>query len=181
MKYLLVALLALPLCGQGPVQRQLLPQVRGFLQLTDAQVLGIVLNNDTYNRGIQERIQRIRQVQMEIAVETQKLNLDSDALGVRYAEIEWICRDLRDMANRLQQQNLSLLNEEQRKRLKTLEEVMRMVPLMGEAQMSNLLGNWNTAPAGLNGSSSPAGAPGIGVNAVFGCPGTGILALQPAQ
>jgi hypothetical protein len=175
MKYLLAALLILPLCGQAVPPRQLIPQVRQYLQLTDTQALGIALNGDEYNRSIQERIQRIRQVQMEIAAETAKDPLDNAALGVRYAEVELICRDLRDLANNLRKQNLALLTDEQRTKLKTLEDVMKLLPTATEAQMSNLLGAWTTAPAGVNVSASVLNVPIPGVGAIYGCTGTGFL------
>lgn len=50
-------------------------------------MLGIVLNNDQYNRSIQERMQRVRQVQIEIVAETGRDQVDPAALGVRYTEI----------------------------------------------------------------------------------------------
>jgi hypothetical protein len=178
MTYMIFALLALPLCAQMQPHRQLLPQVREYLQLTNAQVLGIALNNDEYNRSIQERLQRVRQVQTEITAETAKDPLDPASLGVRYAEIELICRDLRDLANSLQKQNLALLTDEQRTKLKTLEAALKLIPVLAEAQMSNLLGNWTTPPNVMNGSAGFVTGAFLGVNAINGCSGTGALALK---
>ncbi|MCL5745913.1 MAG: hypothetical protein M1541_18640, partial [Acidobacteria bacterium] len=48
-----------------------------------------------YNGWSMEKQNRIRQVQSEIADETAKEDLDPGAIGIRYAEIEAICRDLR--------------------------------------------------------------------------------------
>lgn len=175
---MLFAVLALPLCAQMQPPRQMLPQVREYLQLTNAQVLGIALNNDDYNRTIQERLQRVRQVQIEIAAETAKDPVDPAALGVRYAEIELICRDLRDLANTLQKQNLALLTDEQRTKLRTLEEALKLLPVLTEAQMSNLLGNWTSPPNVMNGSSGFVTGSFLGVNAINGCSGTGMLALR---
>ncbi|HEY3441150.1 MAG TPA: hypothetical protein VGK29_10380 [Paludibaculum sp.] len=175
MKYLLWLMAALPLCAQTTPPRQLLPQVREYLELTNVQVFAIALNSDEYNRGIQERIQRVRQVQMEIAAETAKDPLDSAALGVRYTEIELICRDLREIANTLRKQNLALLTDAQLVKLKLLEEAMKLLPVATEAQMSNLLGSWATAPGSMNVTANIVNVPIPGVNAVNGCSGTGIL------
>jgi len=178
MKYGFLSLLALTLCAQTQPPRQLLPQVREYLQLTDAQVSGIALNNDEYNKSIQERLQRVRQVQAELAVETAKDPLDESALGVRYVEIELICRDLRDFANTLQKQNLVLLTDEQRAKLKALEEALKLIPVMIETQNSNLLGPWTIPPNGLNSNNGGVGVFLIAGNAVNGCSGTGMLTIR---
>jgi hypothetical protein len=178
MKCLLCILVALPLSAQTQPPRQLLPQVRDFLQLTNSQVLGIALNNDEYNRNIQDRLQRVRQVQTEIAVETAKDPVDPAQLGVRYTEIELICRELRDLANNLQKQNLALLTDEQRTRLKALDDVYKLLPVLIEAQMSNLLGIWTTAPNAMNGSNTFISGASLPVSPLNGCSGTGILALR---
>lgn len=177
MKFLCLVLMVLPLCAQTQPP-QLIPQIREYLQLTDTQVLGIVLNNDQYNKSIRERIQRVRQVQAEIAAETANDPMDPAALGVRYAEVELICRDLRDLANTLQKQNLILLTEEQRTKLKSLADALKLLPVMIEAQMSNLLGNWTTAPNLINSGSASVNVSILGANAVNGCSGTGTLALR---
>ncbi|HYZ86828.1 MAG TPA: hypothetical protein VE621_20600, partial [Bryobacteraceae bacterium] len=44
-----------------------IPALRGYLNLTDAQVERILANNSTYNREVRERQLRISQVQAEIA------------------------------------------------------------------------------------------------------------------
>ena len=83
-----------------PTDSALVPQLREYLQLTPTQVLGISFNNDYYDRQQAIRSLRIAEVQAEIAVETAKDPLDSAALGVRYAEIELIRRDLREARQR---------------------------------------------------------------------------------
>lgn len=157
---------------------QLLPQVREYLQLTNAQVSGISLNNEEYNKSARERLQRVRQVQTEIAVETAKDQLDSAALGTRYTEVELICRDLRDLANTLQKQNLVLLTDEQRAKLKSLEEALKLFSVQTEAQLSNLLGNWPTPPSLLLSDRASISVSMPTVNAIYGCSGTGLLIVR---
>ena len=74
-----------------------LAQVKQFLQLSDSQLQTILSNNDEYNRWSFEKQARIRQVQSEIAEETARQPLDPSALGIRYAEVESICREMRTL------------------------------------------------------------------------------------
>ncbi|GEM_PF-5256695 len=177
MKYLLSAFLFMPLLAQQQQTRPMLPQVREYLQLTNAQVLLIVANNDDYNRNAAERQQRIRQVQSEIAEITASDNLDAAALGVRYQEIELICRDLKQISLTYQKTNLGLLTDEQKTKLKALEDAWKFLPQILEAQSANLISSGVTAPGGfssaliLNSSSMlPNGA-----GSINGCSGVGLL------
>src|SRR5450759_72513 len=89
---------------QTPVQ-----QVKAYLELTDVQVSQIVLNLNDYGRLVSQRQQRMYQVQSEIQVETAKSPLDPAALGIRYAEIEALCRNVRDEGIAAQDRNVTLL------------------------------------------------------------------------
>ncbi len=100
---------------------QPLALVKEFLQLTDSQLEAILTNNDEYNRWSWEKQNRIQQVQNEIGDETSKDTLDPTALGIRYAEIESICRNMKDQAARFQKKNVEMLNDTQRAELKGLE------------------------------------------------------------
>src|ERR1700752_3534341 len=77
-----------------PPPQQVLPLVRQFLGLTDAQVTAILQNNDDYNTFSFQQQQRIRNSQSQTAIETAKDQLDPMALGTLYAGIESACRDL---------------------------------------------------------------------------------------
>ncbi len=92
-----------------------------------------------------------------------------------------ICRELRDLANTVQTQNLILLTDAQKNKLKALAGALKLVPVLGEAQMSNLLGVWATAPGGLNGYNTSANSKLLGMNAINGCSGTGLLVPRPVQ
>jgi hypothetical protein len=103
-------LIFLPIAVSGSAWAQPLSQVQQFLQLSDSQLQTILTNNDDYNRWSGDKQNRIRQVQTEIADETRKSPLDPNALGIRYAEIETICREMKDRANESRTQNISVLN-----------------------------------------------------------------------
>jgi hypothetical protein len=119
---------------QLPVQ-----QVKAYLGLTDVQVSQIVLNLNDYGRLASQRQQRIFQVQSEIQQETAKSPLDPSALGIRYAEIEAICRTVKDEAAAAQRRNLALLTDAQAVKVKALEDALKLAPMINEAHQAGLL------------------------------------------
>jgi hypothetical protein len=123
----------------GPNPQPPFQQVKAYLGLTDAQVTQIVLNLNEYGRLVSQRQQRMFQVQTEIQQETAKSPLDAAALGVRYAEIETICRNVKDEAVAVQNRNLGLLTEPQKVKLKVLEDAFKLFPIISEAQNSGVL------------------------------------------
>jgi hypothetical protein len=126
----------------GPNPPPPFQQVKGYLGLTDAQVSQIVLNLNDYGRLVAQRQQRMFQVQSEIQQETAKSPLDPAALGIRYAEIETICRNVKDEAIAAQDRNLTLLTDAQKAKLKVLEDAAKLFPIISEASNAGLL----TAP-----------------------------------
>jgi hypothetical protein len=145
--HLSVAFLLLPgcVCSQaqiispGPYPQPPFQQVKAYLVLTDAQVSQIVLNLSDYGRLVSQRQQRMFQVQSEIQMETAKSPLDPAALGIRYAEIETICRNVRDEGIAAQNRNLGVLTDAQKAKLKALEDAYKLLPIINEAQNAGLL------------------------------------------
>jgi hypothetical protein len=115
------------------------PTVSEFLELSETQAAAITENNARYNESTSRRIARIMQVQVEIAEETAREPLDPAALGIRYAEVEARCREIKDDAVRSRQANRAVLTEVQRERLKALEEAVKLYPVVTGAAYSNLL------------------------------------------
>lgn len=152
--------------AQPPFFYQPLAQVKQFLQLSDSQLQTILANNDNYNRSSAEKQNRIRQVQGEIADETGKSQLDPTAIGIRYVEIENLCRQIKEQAGTSQQQNLSVLSDAQKSKLTILSDALKLAPVIAEAQSGNLLGGPNFAPSGFT---------GIPTGVVFGVPLGGVI------
>jgi len=123
----------------GPNPQPPFQQVKAYLELTDAQVTQIVLNLNDYGRLVAQRQQRMFQVQSEIQEETAKSPLDPAALGIRYAEIEAICRNVRDEGIAAQNRNLAVLTDAQKAKLKVLEDASKLFPIINEAQNAGLL------------------------------------------
>jgi hypothetical protein len=155
-----------------PFRFEPLNQIRQYLQLTDSQLRTILTNNEEYNRWSAERQNRIRQVQTEIGEETAKSPLDPAALGIRYAEIETICREMKDRANESRTRNLDVLNPDQKTRLGAIEEALKLAPVISEAQYGNLTGTLTTPPYAFTSISMAVGGGAIGssiIGPVNGC------------
>ena len=121
-------------------------QVRQFLALTDSQLAAIVQNNSDYNSFSSQQQRQIRNAQTQIAVETTKDSLDPMAIGALYAGIESACRDLRNKAAATQKQNISILTDAQKAKLNTLNDAMKLAPVISEAQSGKLLGSAGSPP-----------------------------------
>ena len=138
--------------GQGPGAPVIMPgfppELANYLQLTREQVDQIMRLNGEFNRLFAEKSARMLQVQREIVEWTKAQPLDPHQLGIRYAELEAIRRQLHDERIRTTEKTRAVLNEMQKARLRVLEEAMKLQPRIGEAVCVGLL-----AP--------PPGVPGV--------------------
>jgi hypothetical protein len=146
MRYLYLCLfVAGSLWGQGgtsPILRpfpQYLGEIRTYLALTDEQVAKMQRQIDDYSRWAALRQRRMSEVQLEIAVETAKTPLDPAALGVRYAEVEAIRREIAERGDALVPANVAVLTEAQKVKLKALEEALKLVSTGDQAKVLKLL------------------------------------------
>ncbi len=131
---LLVFTLVASVWGQGPIfieQRPFLVQIREYLALTEAQFNRIQQQNSDFSRWSQTQSQRIFEVQREISVETARQPLDPVALGLRYAEVETIRRAIAERRAKLVPENVAVLTDLQKMKLKALEEAMRLAETVG--------------------------------------------------
>ena len=113
--------------------------IHKYLELTDAQALKISQQNSEFGTWSSVRSQRMYEVQFEIGVETAREPLDPAALGVRYAEVEAIRREIAERNAKLIAANLAVLTPAQVVKLKALEEAMKLAPTGSEAQALKLL------------------------------------------
>jgi hypothetical protein len=125
---------------------QPLGQVQQFLQLTDSQLQTILSNNGDYNQFAMTKQTRITQLQTEIATEIARDTLDPMALGVRYVEIETVCRELRNQATAYQTKNAAILTDAQKAKLQVLQDAVKLAPVVSDAQSGNLIGSPTYAP-----------------------------------
>jgi len=114
-------------------------RIREFLALTEAQTIKISEQNGAFLRWSQPRSQRMFEVRFEILAETAREPLDPAALGVRYAEVEAIRREIAERNTKLIAENVAVLTPAQAVKLKALEEALKLVSTGGEAQSVKLL------------------------------------------
>ena len=139
--YLILILYAAPAWGQVRIYDpfQPLAQIKNYLQLSDSQYQTILSNNQQFNDWSGAKQSRIFQVQNEIALETAKDTLDPMALGVRYLEVELICRDIKQKTAATQTINAGVLTDQQKSKLKTLDDAVKLAPVISDAQNARLL------------------------------------------
>lgn len=164
----------LPLLLLAPAWGQVVRPVsvlQRYLELADSQVETILRNNEDYNRYSREKQNRIAQVQSEIAEETAKESLDPAALGIRYAEIEVHCRQLKEEAARTRNLNMAALSDAQKTKLKALEEAVKLLPVISEAEWTNLLGTYSGPPFLFNSTTARTDGARLGtlIPGVAGC------------
>jgi hypothetical protein len=141
MRTLLPAILALAL----PLSAQLRPipifpeELRQFLDLKNDQVAAIVRLNGEYTELAGRQQLRTFQVQAEISEELRKETLDPGAIGIRYAEIEAIRRDLEAQLKKTRQQAQAQLTDAQKAKVKVLEDARKLQTMIGQAECTNLL------------------------------------------
>lgn len=127
----------LPVCAQ--TLTALSAELVSYLQLTPQQVTDMGKIQADWIAFQSSRFQRMSQVQIEIAQETQRSPLDPMALGLRYAEVETIRRELTTENAAVGERMRGLLTEAQKNKVKTLEEAAKLLPLISQAQCTQLL------------------------------------------
>lgn len=114
-------------------------QIREFLGLTETQAVKMSAQIGAFSEWSQQRSQRMYEVQFEIAGETARSPLDPGALGVRYAEVEAIRREIVERSKKLVAENVALLTPAQTIKLKALEDALKLVNTGCEARSIGLL------------------------------------------
>ena len=151
-----------------------------FLALTDVQAQAISRANRDYSEYAAQKSARMAQVQRDIAQETAKDVLDPGGLGVRYAELEAIRRDLDDQLQRTREKVAAQLTDSQKAKLSTLDDARKLQPLISQAECNNLL---LPAPmvftGGLSGVMIRDPVPSGAFRCLSLVPGPGILPAQP--
>lgn len=163
MKYavclLVILLSAWPVAAQGqgdPAPGRLWPQLIRHLELTPQQVLELSRIQTEWSRYLATKSRRVNQVEGEIRQATLAPVVDPLALGVRYLELEAICRESRETDKKYREQARKLLTAPQLTRLASLEQAYRLLPVIAEADAAKLM----DAPLpGLNLAALGAAAP----------------------
>lgn len=140
--FLTLALLAWPAAAQGPgdpAPGRMWPQLIRYLELTPQQVLELARIQSEWSRYLATKSRRVAQVEREIREATLAPVVDPMALGVRYLELEAICRESRDTDRKYHEQARKLLTAQQMSRLASLEQAYRLLPVIAEADAAKLI------------------------------------------
>ncbi len=152
--------------------------LRQFLNLTNDQYTKLAQIQTDFGRLVESKRDRVGQVNFEINQETAKSSLDASALGVRYLELEVICREVVGASAALSKSSLAVLTDVQKVKLKQLEDAMNLGRAIAEAQSFSLLSNsGSTVIVGTGGFASFLLGP-----AYLGLPGcrfTGSVGITP--
>ncbi len=127
------------------------PQLKTYLELTDAQVAAITKANSDLNAFRATKVQRQFQVQMELTQETAKQTVDAVALGLRHAELEVIRRELAAEQKKTATAVQNLLTAPQKAKLATLQQALQLYSLACTAIDQNVL----DAPTAFPGNIIP--------------------------
>ncbi len=134
------ALTALPLMAQqGPPVRPPVPQLTRYLELTIEQQAGLLRIQAEWQRFLAQKQQRVAQVERELSRETNANVPDPLSLGLRYAELEAICRESRDKDKENIASARKLLTAAQTAKLQTLEAAYLLLPIVAEADLAGLM------------------------------------------
>jgi len=114
-------------------------QLDSYLAITPDQSRAMSENVRSFSTWSTEKLIRLFEVRAEIETETAKTQLDALGLGMRYVEVEAICRQGRDKTEELRRANLNVLNATQKAKLAALEDAVKLMPLITEAQSRNLI------------------------------------------
>ena len=164
-KYLLALLLPATATAQIlPGLPSYFPQeLKQYLDLTGAQVNAITSLNGTQARFESGKNQRMAQVNQEIAYWTAQSPIDPSQLGIRYAEMEAIRRDIADKRKGTEEQIQTLLTAAQKTKIAALIEARRLAVIADLAECQRLI------PGSQDSALIPASRISIGI------PSTGVL------
>ena len=141
--------------GQGPGTGTILPfpmfspELQKYLDLSNTQVDAIRRANlDLATLNARKQF-RMAQVQAEIMEWTTRDPVDAMQLGVRYAELEVLRREIGDEQKKTVAKVRGTLNAAQLAKLKVLEDAVKLQPLISDAVCENLMSPASPQPPGL--------------------------------
>ncbi|MGQ9915913.1 MAG: hypothetical protein ACUVS7_00715 [Bryobacteraceae bacterium] len=133
---------ALPLCAQMPGDAAPIrawPGLVKFLELTSNQILALGRIELEWQRYLAGKARRAAEVEKGIREATLAEVVDPMALGLRYMELEAICRESRDQDRRTRELARKVLNDTQLARIAALEQAYRLLPLVAQADAAHLV------------------------------------------
>ena len=115
------------------------PQLTQYFGFSTTQVGKIQSLNAAFQLYLGIKYARVNQVQQELTIETAKTALDPMALGIRYEELELICREAKNTQAELVKNVQAVLTPAQQPKWQVLQDAFKLMPVIQEAQQANLL------------------------------------------
>jgi hypothetical protein len=115
------------------------PALTAYLGLTAQQVVNVARLNAEFAVYLGEKTRRAATVNAEIREETQAASVNPTALGVRYYELEAICREAKGRQADLLKNVQAVLTPEQKPKLQTLQAAFNLFPTIAEGQNVNMI------------------------------------------
>ena len=128
----------------SPCQSQFPVSIRNFLSLTDEQVAGITGLQAAFTSLYAHKQSRIADVQVEIRDLTAQASPDAAALGIRYAELGGISRELTDADMQTRTAARELLTAAQQTKLQSVLDASKLASFLIPAESCHFL----SPPAG---------------------------------
>jgi hypothetical protein len=157
-RFFLLAILPAALWAQEPALQPLVaayPQLKQYFGLSDTQVGKIQGLNSGFQLYLAMKYARVTQIQKELTIETAKTALDPLALGVRYTELELICREATRTQSDLVKNVQAVLTAAQQPKWQALQDAYKLLPVIQEGQQANLLpGAYSSGTPSASGLSS---------------------------
>lgn len=122
-----------------PVVQRFPVDLQRYLELTPQQVEQINRLNRDFAATVARKNLRSAQVRREIQEWTNAEQIVPMELGLRYAELEQIRREIRDEEARTRGAVRAVLTDAQRIKLRALEEAAKLLPLINQAAGQRLL------------------------------------------
>jgi len=126
--------------GPGmPIAVQRYAQLVKYLGLDAKQTAELIRVDAEFQRYLAAKTLRAAQVESELRTETLKPVVDPLALGVRYAELEAICREARDTEKKTGESARKALTAAQLPKVVVLEQAFALLPVITEADSAHLV------------------------------------------
>lgn len=146
MRYTVWAMAAVLAVGTAGAQNpgeampvRLWPQISKYLELTPQQTLELLRIQSEWSLYLASKVRRVAQVESELRDVTLAEVVDPMALGLRYMELEAICRESRQTDARLRERARKLLKADQAAKLAVLEQAYRLLPVIADADAAKLM------------------------------------------
>lgn len=132
--------------------------ISGYLGLSSDQLNRLLSN--VFRTLLDRPISRIADLNEEIAAETRQPQPDAAAIGIRYEQIETLCREEASTRRGIVPEQMRILTEAQRALIPELEGVPRLLPLVSSAESVYLIprrnNRWFLLPPSMPVNDIPA-------------------------